>query len=99
MHDALLKGDRAAKEEFERHYAEDCESWLVQLLLTFRGIDPEIARLRRELSPAELKAHLLSLYPRPYLTALLTFLKNEEFNEISRLLLSGLLKENNKGEN
>ncbi len=93
VHDALLKGDKAAKEEFEQHFSEDCENWLLQFLLTFRGVDPEIAKLRKELSPSELREHLLSLYPRPYLRAILTFLKNEEFNEIGRQLLSDLLKD------
>ena len=50
-HDALLKGDKAAKEEFEQLFSNDCKDWLIQFLLTFRGIDPEIAKQRKELSP------------------------------------------------
>lgn len=91
-HDALLRGDADAKMEFEQHFSKDCENWLLQFLLTFRGLDPEVAEKRKALSPAELQDYLLSLYPRPYLNAILTFLRNEEFNEIGQQILSDLLK-------
>ena len=94
LHDKLQSGDAAAKEAFEQHFSKDCESWLLEFLLTFRGIDPVVAEKRKELSPAQLTDYLLSLYPRPYLNAILTFLRNEEFNEIGKQLLSDLL---NKG--
>ena len=91
-HSELLKGDSAAKEEFEQNFSKDCKNWLLQFLLTFRGIDPEVAQKRTELSPSELQDYLLSLYPRPYLNAILTFLRNEEFNEIGQQMFSDLLK-------
>lgn len=96
-HDALLRGDKAAKKEFENNFSKACAEWTNEFLLTFRGVDPEISEIRKELSAAELKDYLVSLYPRPYLLAILTFLKNEEFNEIGRQLISDLLK-NNKNE-
>ncbi len=92
-HDALINGDRAAKDEFELQFGKDCENWLTQFLLTFRGVDPELAEKRKELSPSELKDYLISLYPRPYLLSILTFLRNEELNEIGKTILSNLLKE------
>lgn len=91
-HNELLKGDAAAKEEFEQSFGRDCKNWLLDFLLTFRGIDSEVAKKRKELSPKELRDYLISLYPRPYLLAILTFLRNEEFNEIGQQILSDLLK-------
>ncbi len=93
VHDALLSGDSRAKEEFEQYFSKDCQNWLTQFLLTLRGIDPELAKKRSELSPSELKDYLVSLYPKPYLRAILTFLRNEEFNEIGKTIISDLLKE------
>lgn len=92
-HSKLLAGDAEAKAEFEQNFGKDAKNWLLQFLLTFRGIDPEVAEKRKELSPKELCDYLLSLYPRPYLNAILTFLRNEELNEIGQQIFSDLLKE------
>lgn len=91
-HSELLRGDPAAQEEFEQHFGRDCQNWLTDFLLTFRGVDSETAQKRRELSPEAFRDYLISLYPKPYLRALLTFLRNEEFNEIGQQILSDLLK-------
>ena len=91
-HSELLAGDKAAKAEFERNFGNDAKNWLLQFLLTFRGIDPVVAEKRKVLSPEELRDYLLSLYPRQYLNAILTFLRNEEFNEIGQQILSDLLR-------
>ena len=92
LHNELLSGSAAAKEAFEQHFSKDCESWLLQFLLTFRGLDPEVAEKRKVLSREQLQETLLSYYPRPYLNAILMFLRNEEFNEIGQQIFSDLLK-------
>ncbi|WP_407383939.1 hypothetical protein [Ruminococcus sp.] len=93
LHAQLLGGDQAAKQDFERHFSEDCGKWANAFFSLFRGINPIDAEKRKELSPAEFVAYLKKSYTGQQLLGMQMFMRNEEFNEVGNRILSDLLDE------
>lgn len=98
-HDALLKGDKNAKAEFDKQFSKDCSNWATVFFSLLRGINPADTEQRGTLSPAEFTQYLKNSYTRQQLLGIQMFLRNEEFNEVGNQILSDLLKENDTKEN
>ncbi len=97
-HDALLKGDEDAAEEFNDQFGRDCANWTTVFFSLFRGNNPQDAEKRKKLSPAEYADYLRNSYTRQQLLGMQMFLRNEEFNEVGNQILSDLLKETDTKE-
>ncbi len=91
-HERLLLGDEGAREEFEDQFGKDCANWAGIFFSLFRGTNPCDAEKRETLGPAEFTEYLMNSYSRSQLLGIQMFMRNEEFNEIGRRILSDLLK-------
>lgn len=98
-HEALLKGDKQAEDEFSQQFGKDCANWMPVFFSLFRGDNPKDAEKRKALSPSEFSDYLKHSYTRQQLLGMQMFMRNEEFNEIGNQILSNLLKETEAKEN
>ena len=93
VHDKLLSGDHEALKEFDEAFGKDCKNWAGTLLWAMRGQNPEDSQKRKDLSAQEMTEYLASQYSRKQLLVIQMFLRNEEFNEIGRRIISDMLNE------
>ena len=93
LHNRLLSGDPEAEAEFEKRFADYCNSfWLPRLLRVFRGINPDDDKALEGLSGEEAADYLRSRYTKRQLMAIRMILLNDEFNEIAAEFTENAIK-------